>query len=213
MLKREDLLKEITSFDNGHAEYMVKNIDKEALIDCAIEYRKNYINSKTIGNVHEKNGMVYFTTCEKDFPDFSIYLSEEFPGAFVYATVCCDFNVLYTYYKEGGEDISFEEGKEKYYNVSVENCFVNDEGLRIDLDITDKETGASLYVGDLFCVNSEDALDALKEVIETGENNTQYCDFDTIAVYLDLCPEIKELIEKNNIYDELKSCIEEEAEK
>ena len=97
MLKREDLLKEITSFNNGHAEYMVKNIDKEALIDCAIEYMEKYKYSKTIGNVHEKDGMVYFTTCEKDFPDFSIYLSGEFPDAFVYATVCWDFNVLYTY--------------------------------------------------------------------------------------------------------------------
>ncbi len=156
---RESVLEEFAGFNNGHSEYMIKGVTLDEFLDFAEK------SDELIGGVQKGNGVIYFTMCEKGYPEYTDVVAAAFPDAMVYGTAAWDGAILVCISSARGIDTSIHEYKreELPFTVSVDECFDDEGNIRIDLQATDKETGDSIYYGDLFCFDSAEEVRSFKD--------------------------------------------------
>jgi hypothetical protein len=181
-----DIRQPFNGYGNGHCEYMVVNIDKDALTERLERYDKS--GKECIGGLHfvQGNGITvaYFDTCEKYSPLFGQLLDKDFPDATIYGIGAWQTIIADTYSK--GSDV---------FSSQLEECFEDGGNLRIDVKLTDKASGCSITVGDLIDFDTADDVDRRDEhpVYSTLMSYLNaYEDFEKVNAELHRCREYHE---------------------
>ena len=182
-----NMIEKDADFGNGHAGYMVCGIyDEEAF--------KKYLAALS---VTEKVGIckfkydkeketAWFDTYEKYGPGFAEQISIDYAGTTVYGVSMWDdiFDSL-AICKYGKEVLS----KTVHADFSLNSTFEDEGNLRIDVDVTDKNTEAVLAMGDLVCFGSV-------QDVARFEDGPEY---DFVCSYL--CQH-----EKDQVFEQLNAC-------
>lgn len=182
---------EFNGYNNGHSGYMVVGVGRNTFLEwCA----KKVIDDTEleIGGLRfeKQNGIniAYFDTCEKS-PALTDSIAEAFPDATCYGYGQWDSPVIST-------------TSETTYETSLEECFEDDGNIRIDVKVTDKESGATFCVGDLICF--EDLTD-----IGRRQHNDNYSyltgllsseEMETVEKVIEEC---KDVMKYNEYLDDL----------
>ena len=153
---KKDVQLDFASYANGHSEYMVVNVDEDNFLKWAVE---KSLGGECIGGVKFERGQRYtnvarFSACEKYEPQMVDELKKAFPDAAVYGFGMWDIPAFVT-----SED-------EYQYFTEAENYFVDGDGFRLDVRITDARSKCSACVGDLFSIETPEDIKKLK----AGEN-------------------------------------------
>ena len=174
---RESVLEEFDGFGNGHSFYMLKGVILSEFLDFA-----ESVEDELIGGVKTDEDVITFDMCEKYHPNYANIIAKAFPKATVYGIGewdSCDFVCI-------GPNVNTERfeylSTEKLpFTMRIDEIFMDEGNIRVDLEVTDKETGAFILVGDLFCFNNAE------EVQDFSTN-------DWIVEMSKYCPELKDAI-------------------
>ncbi len=149
-----DIQRECNGYGNGHSEYMVVCVDRIDFLLWAAHLVKDPGFDECILNVKFRIGrdattVATFSSCEKYAPMLCPMIRKKFPNARVYGFGAWD-------------SVEFD-APEGEYTTMLEECFADEGALRIDLRITDKESGCYCCVWDLICFAVKEALAKVEE--------------------------------------------------
>lgn len=151
-MTKDDLLMENNGYYNGHASYMITKVPLETFLDWAVS--SDEAEEAGVSFVREGNGAIYFETYEK-FPELGTMLSLKFPESVVYETDSWD-EIYANCYCNGKE-------RNDLFTASLTEHFADYGNIRLDFELTDKDTGAGITFGDLLCFDEEGDITEFEE--------------------------------------------------
>jgi len=165
----KEVFVEFNGYENGHSSYMVADVDREAFTDFFVNLVLSEGFDKEqrggIGELRfeENNGytIAKFESCEK-YPGLNSIIEEAFPNSITYGS--------------GQWDAIGVEAPKNAYESSLDDCCNEGSGIRIDVEIKDKRTGGTLYIGDLIELDYDDieCVNTDGEFLEIEPDNETY---------------------------------------
>ena len=200
----KEVFEEFNGYENGHSSYMIADVDKEAFTDFFVNlvlsegFEENQRGCIGELRFEESNGytIARFESCEK-YPKLNGIIENAFPNSITYGS--------------GQWDAIGIEAPEGAYESSLSDCYSEGYGIRLDVEIKDKRTGATEAIGDLIELDLDD-IEYTDEDGEVYENEPDNETYQSLMGYLNDNEKIQVYQALDELRADLRDDLEEETE-